>query len=98
VDVRSSGTVRRLAPGPPLVLEVEVPDASLHQLELAHNAPLDVLRSLEQELLGQSVEFMIDGDQTTVFFYRPVTEDGEVEYVYKVCLNAELARLARAGG
>jgi len=84
VPKSSSGTIRSIQPGPPFVLEVEVPGEGVRR----------TTQALEVELQQQSVEFFVENGRPTVFFYRPVTEDGEVEYVSKVCLNVELARLS----
>lgn len=90
----STGTVRRIQPGPPFVLEVEVTGQGVVRLELTSHAGADAIHPLQQELLNQSVEFTMEAGEPLVFFYRTVTEDGEVESVYKVCLNSELARLS----
>ena len=73
--------------GPPLVL-----DLGTTCLEIPHRADAESLTYLQQELLNQTVEFEVNDGQATVWYFRPVTEDDEVEYVYRVCLNAELAR------
>ena len=88
----STGTIREIHPGPPFVLEVEVPGQGVWRLELTSHAGTEAIRRLREELLNQSIEFIVEGNEPLVFFYRPVTEDGEVESVYKVCLNSELAR------
>jgi hypothetical protein len=77
-----------------LVLEVEVSGEGLSRLELPHHAEPSATHALESELQHQAVEFIVEDGQATVFFYRAVTEDGEVESVAKVCLNVELARLS----
>jgi len=92
VPKSSSGTIRSIQPGPPFVLEVEVPGEGVRRLELPYHG--GTTQALEVELQQQSVEFFVENGRPTVFFYRPVTEDGEVEYVSKVCLNVELARLS----
>ena len=84
---KSSGTVQAVHLGPPLVL-----DLGTTRLEIPHRAAPESLAYLEQELLRQTIEFDVVDGQATVWYFRPVTEDDEVEYVYRVCLNAELAR------
>jgi hypothetical protein len=97
VPKSSSGIVRGIHAGPPFVLEVDVPGQGVCRLELAYQADAAATQSLVHELQQQSVEFFVEDGRPTVFFYRPVTEDGEVEYVAKVCLNVELARLSALG-
>ncbi len=86
---KRSGTVRRIHLGPPLVLEVDLTEGGACRLEIPHQAPPGALQYLESEILQQTVEFV----GNTVWYFRPVTEDDEVEYVYRVCLNSELERL-----
>ncbi len=76
--------------GPPLYL-----DLGTTSLEIAHRATAESIAYLRQELLHQTIEFEVKDGEATVWYFRPVTEDDEVEYVYRVCLNSELARAAK---
>jgi hypothetical protein len=86
--LRRSGVVRAVDPGPPMILDLEAA-GTIHRIAIPHRGDALRLASLCRELLGQTVEFTGD----TVWFFRTVEEDGEVESVYRVCLNTEIARL-----
>lgn len=103
VGEKTTATVREIVAATPLRLAVASRGLVSH-IEFSQNPSPEMMKQLAAEVLGQTVEIIpwervADGVyRGDVWYFRPVEEDGEVEYVYRVSLNAELERDRRSGG